>query len=191
MIHSVVKAAAEAEKINPLIPQWYDIVGSLICFAIILFFFWKLVLPRMKKLLDERAEAIEGNIAKADEAQHKAEALLEEYTAQLADARTEAAKIREQARNDGQKIVSEAKETATAEAARVTSSAQAQIEAERQSALVSLRGEVGSLALDLASGVIGEALTEDKKSQAIVDRFLADLEASEKAQSTEKAGTSK
>ena len=70
--------------------QWYDIVGSLICFVIILFFFWKLVLPRMKKLLDERAEAIEGNIAKADEAQHKAEALLEEYTAQLADARAEA-----------------------------------------------------------------------------------------------------
>ena len=46
--------------------------------------------PRVQKLLDERAEAIEGNIAKADEAQRKAEAALEEYTAQLADARTEA-----------------------------------------------------------------------------------------------------
>jgi F-type H+-transporting ATPase subunit b len=184
MLNGVVNAAAAAEQINPLIPQWYDIVGSLICFAIILFFFWKLVLPRMKKLLDERAEAIEGNIAKADEAQHKAEALLEEYTAQLADARSEAAKIREQARTDGQRIVAEAKETAAAEAARVTANAQAQIEAERQGALVSLRSEVGSLALDLASGVIGEALNEDKRAQAIVDRFLADLEASEKAGSS-------
>lgn len=189
MINGVLHAAAEGETINPLIPQWYDIVGSLICFIIILLFFWKYGLPRMQKLLDERAEAIEGNIAKADEAQHKAEALLEEYTAQLADARAEAAKIREQARTDGQKIVAEAKDAATVEAARVTTQAQAQIEAERQSALVSLRGDVGSLAIDLASGVVGEVLTEDKKAQAIVDRFLADLEASEKAQSSGKAAT--
>jgi len=183
MLRSVVIAASEAEH-NPLFPEWPDIIGSLICFIIILFFFWKLVLPRMKKLLDERAEAIEGNIAKADEAQHKAEALLEEYTAQLADARAEAAKIRETARTDGQKIVAEARDNATAEAARVTATAQAQIEAERQGALVSLRSEVGSLAIDLASGVVGEALTDDKKSQAIVDRFLADLEAGEKAGSS-------
>jgi F-type H+-transporting ATPase subunit b len=181
MLHLVVKAA---EAQNPIVPQWYDVVGSFICFVIILFFFWRLVLPRMKKLLDERAEAIEGNIAKADEAQHKAEALLEEYTAQLADARAEAAKIREQARTDGQRIVAEAKETATVEAARVTANAHAQIEAERQSAVVSLRGEVGSLAIDLASSVIGEALNDDTKSQAIVDRFLAELEAGEKAGSS-------
>ncbi len=178
MLNGVVRAAT-GETVNPLIPAWYDIVGSLICFLIILFFFWRLVLPRMKKLLDERAEAIEGNIAKADEAQHKAEALLEEYTEQLADARAEAAKIREQARTDGQKILVDLKEQASAEAARITATAQAQIEAERQAAVVSLRGEVGSLAIDLASGVVGEVLSDDKKAQAIVDRFLADLEASE------------
>jgi F-type H+-transporting ATPase subunit b len=137
-----------------VIPEWYDIIWSTVCFVIILVFFWKYVLPRMQKLLDERAEAIEGNIAKADEAQRKAEAALEEYTAQLADARTEAGRIRETAREDGKKIVAEAKDAATAEAARVTASAQAQIEAERQSAFVSLRSEVGTLAIDLASGIM-------------------------------------
>ncbi len=139
------------------------------------------MLPRVQKLLDERAEAIEGNIAKADEAQRKAEAALEEYTAQLADARTEAGRIRESARDDGKKIVADAKEQAVTEAARVAASAQAQIEAERQSALVSLRSEVGTLAIDLASGVIGETLTDDAKAAAVVDRFLADLDASEAA----------
>ncbi|WP_434316991.1 F0F1 ATP synthase subunit B [Leifsonia sp. P73] len=187
MLNGVVFAAAEEH--NPIIPAWPDIIGSLICFIIILVFFWRLVLPRMRKLLDERAEAIEGNIAKADEAQHKAEALLEEYTAQLADARAEAAKIRETARTDGQQIVAEAKDNAAAEAARVTANAQAQIEAERQGALVSLRGEVGSLAIDLASGVVGEVLTDDKKAQAIVDRFLADLESSD-ARKAQEAGSS-
>ena len=90
MLHAVLSAATEGEEASPspVIPEWYDIIGSTICFVIILIFFWKYVLPRVQKLLDERGEAIEGNIAKADEAQRKAEAALEEYTAQLAGART-------------------------------------------------------------------------------------------------------
>jgi F-type H+-transporting ATPase subunit b len=180
VLHAVLTTAAAAEESkNPLIPEIYDIVWSGVIFVILLVFFWKYVLPRVQKLLDERAEAIEGNIAKADEAQRKAEAALEEYTAQLADARAEAGRIRETAREDGKKIVAEAKDQAVSEAARVTASAQAQIEAERQSALVSLRSEVGTIAIDLASGVIGESLSDDQRAKAVVDRFLADLEASE------------
>lgn len=177
----VTYAAEEGAAHNPLIPAWYDIIWSSVCFIVILVLFWLYALPRMKKLLDERSAAIEGNIAKADEAQRKAEAALEEYTAQLADARREAGEIRDAAREDGKKIIAEAKDTASAEAARLTSAAHAQIDAERQSALVSLRSEVGTLALDLAGGVIGESLSDDAKAQAVVDRFLADLEASETA----------
>jgi F-type H+-transporting ATPase subunit b len=180
VLHAVLKTAAAAEETkNPLLPEVYDIVWSGVIFVILLVFSWIYVLPRVQRLLDERGEAIEGNIAKADEAQRKAEAALEEYTAQLADARAEAGRIRETAREDGKKIVAEAKDQAVSEAARVTASAQAQIEAERQSALVSLRSEVGTIAIDLASGVIGESLSDDQRAKAVVDRFLADLEASE------------
>lgn len=177
----VTYAAEEGAAHNPLIPAWYDIIWSSVCFIVILVLFWLYALPRMKKLLDERSAAIEGNIAKADEAQRKAEAALEEYTAQLADARREAGEIRDAAREDGKKIVAEAKENASAEAARLTAAAHAQIDAERQTAFVSLRSEVGTLALDLAGGVIGETLSDDTKAKAVVDRFLADLEASETA----------
>ncbi|MET0295757.1 MAG: F0F1 ATP synthase subunit B [Microbacterium sp.] len=177
----VTIAAEEGEAPNPLLPAYYDIIWSAVCFIVILFVFWRVVLPRMTKLLDTRSAAIEGNIAKADDAQRKAEAALAEYTAQLADARKEAGEIRDAAREDGKKILTESKDAATAEAARVTASAHAQIEAERQSAFVSLRSEVGTLALDLAGGVIGETLSDDKKAQAVVDRFLAELEASETA----------
>jgi F-type H+-transporting ATPase subunit b len=175
-------ATEEGESLpNPLIPAIYDIVWSLVPFAIILFLFWRVVLPAMQKTLDARAELIEGGIKKAENAQAEADAALEEYKKQLADARAEAAKIREQARLDGTSILNELKEQAQTESARIVASAQAQIEAERQSALVSLRSEVGSLAIDLASGVIGESLADDKKAAGIVDRFLADLEADEKA----------
>jgi len=178
---NVVFAAAEGEPINPLIPAWYDIIWSSVVFLVILVFFWLKILPRMQEMLDKRAEAIEGNIAKADEAQAKAEAALAEYTAQLAGARAEAGEIRDAARADATKIVSKAKEDALTEQARIAAAAQAQIEAERQAALVSLRKEVGTLAIDLASGVVGQSLSDDKKASALVDQFLSDLDAAEKA----------
>lgn len=180
MLQALIVASTE-EVQNPLLPAPYDMVWSAVVFAIILIFFWKKVLPNVSAMLEARGAAIEGNIEKADAAQREAEEALAKYTAQLADARAEAGKIRDAARADGAKIVTEAKETASTEAARITATAKAQIEAERQSALVSLKSEVGSLAIDLASGVIGEALTDDKKSKALVDRFLADLDKSEKA----------
>lgn len=189
MLAAVIHAATEAPP-SPLFPQPYDIIWSAVCFVIILFFFWKYALPRLNTMLDERATLIEGNIEKAGLAKAEADAALEEYRAQLADARGEAAKIRDQARADGTKILHELKEQAQAEANRITAAAKVSIEAERQSALVSLRLEVGSLALSLASGVIGESLNDDKKATAIVDRFLADLASAEKG-SEEKAGTGK
>ena len=179
MLRAALFATAEEEPINPLLPEWYDIIWSAVCFAIILIFFWKYVLPRVKATLDARAEEIEGGIRKAERAQAEAAAALDKYNEQLAEARAEAGRIREAARADGVKILNDLKAHAQVEAARITANAQATIEAERQSALVSLRSEVGSLAIDLASGVIGESLTDDARSQALVDRFLADLEASE------------
>lgn len=181
MLNALVTVAAEEAEPNPLIPAVYDIIWSAVCFVVILVVVLKVALPRLNALLDARSAAIEGNIAKADEAQRQAEAALEEYTKQLADARKEAGEIREAALADGKKIVAEAKAQAVAEAERVTAAAQAQIEAERQSALVSLRSEVGGIALDLAGNVIGETLSDDEKAQSVVDRFLAELEASEKA----------
>lgn len=176
MITTVLAAAK-----NPLLPEMYDIFWSLIVFLIVLVAFWKVFLPKLQAMLDARAEAIEGNIAKADEAQAKAEAALLEYNAKLAGAREEAAEIREIARQDAAKLVAKAKEEATAEQARIVQNAQAQIEAERQSAYVSLQKEIGSLAIDLASGVVGESLSNDDKATALVDRFIEDLEKSQKA----------
>ena len=181
----MLSAFAEAHEgeINPLLPTLPDLVWGTLAFVIILvLFMWK-ILPRLNEALDARSQAIAGGIKAAEEAQAEAQAALEKYTAQLADARAEAGRIREQARADGSAIVAELREQASTDAARITSNAQAQIEMERLAALASLRSDVGSLALDLAGGVIGERLSEDAKAQAVVDRFLAELEASEKATS--------
>lgn len=166
---------------NLFLPADYDIIWSAVPFALILAFFFFWVMPRFRSILDERSEKIEGGIAQAESAQAEAKAALEEYNTLLGEGRVEAGRIREQARVDGTAILAQLREEAAAEAGRITASAQLQIEAERQAAIVSLRAEVGALAIDLASGVIGESLADDKKATALVDRFLSDLETNEKA----------
>jgi F-type H+-transporting ATPase subunit b len=171
--------AAESNSI--LLPSLPDLVWGTIAFVVVLVVVWRLVLPNVTRALDARADAIEGGLKKAEEAQAGAQKALEQYNAQLAEARAEAGQIRDQAREDAKKIRAELVEQAQADAARIVANAQTQIEAERSSALTSLRTEVGSLALGLASSVIGESLTDDTRSTAIVDRFLADLEAADVA----------
>ncbi len=173
----LVPSLATHETTNPLLPATPDLVWGAIVFVVLFVFFIVIVYPRFTTMLDERRAAIEGNIDKASQLQREAEQALATYTAQLAEARTEAAQIRDQAGQDGGKILAELKQQAQTEAARIVSNAQAQIEAERQQALVSLRQEVGALALDLASGVIGESLSDDRTAAAVVDRFLAELDA--------------
>lgn len=164
-----------------LIPELPDLIWGTIAFVLILIvMIWKGV-PRINAALDARTDAIEGGIKRAEAAQAEAKAALDKYNAQLAEARGEAGRIKDEARDDAKKIRAELVEQAQAEAARIVTSAQAQIEAERAAAMVSLRSEVGTLALDLASGVIGESLSDDKKATGLVDRFLADLAGTTKA----------
>ena len=172
---------AKAVDDNPLLPTVPDLIYGGLAFILVLVVFIRLVVPRLNAALDARRDAIEGGLKRAEEAQAGAQDALAQYSAQLAEGRAEAARIREEARDEAKVIRAELIEQATADAARITANAKAAIESERQSALVSLRSEVGALAIDLASGVIGESLNDDKRSTAIVDRFLADLEAADRA----------
>jgi F-type H+-transporting ATPase subunit b len=180
-VHTATILAAEGEggwaNAYPIIPHPGELIFGIIAFAILYFVVAKKVVPRLEAMYAERAAAIEGQIAEADQAQAEAQEALEQYKAQLAEARQEAAKIREDAREQGAQIVAEMRAKAQAEAQRITESASAQIEAERQQTVVALRGEVGRLATDLAGRVVGESLEDEARQRRTVERFLAELEA--------------
>ena len=171
-MHHVIAAGQE----NPLVPAWPEFIIGLIAFLIVFGFLSRLLLPRAQKMLAERTNQIEGGLERAEEAQAEAQRVLEQYRQQLAEARHEAARLREEAREQGAQIIAEMREEAQAEARRITDAANAQIEAERQQALVSLRAEVGNLATDLASRIVGESLTDEARQSRVVDRFLDDLD---------------
>ncbi len=169
---------ADASQQDPLIPTLPELIIGTILFVLVLGILSRILMPRIQQTLAERTEMIEGGLARSEEAQAEARALLDQYHQQLAEARHEAARLREEAREQGAQIIAEMREQAQAEARRITDAAQAQIEAERQHALTALRAEVGTLATELASRIVGESLTDEARQSRMVDRFLAELEVS-------------
>lgn len=169
-------AAAVEEEHNLLIPEWYDIIWSAVVLLIIALAFYRYILPKFTAVLDERAHKIQGGLKQAENAQAEAAAALAEYKQQLADARAEAGRIREEARVEGGAIVTELRAKASQDAARILENAQRQIEAERQQAAVSLRSEIGTLATELASRIVGESLADSARQSRVIDRFLDELE---------------
>jgi len=174
----MIHLADSTASTNPLLPSWPEFIIGTILFVLVFGVLSKMAMPRIQQTLTQRTEAIEGGLAQADKAQAEAKALLEQYRQQLAEARHEAARLREEAREQGVQIIAEMREQAQAEARRVTEAAQAQIEAERQQALTSLRAEVGALATELASRIVGESLADEARQSRMVDRFLNELEVS-------------
>ena len=172
----MIHLAADTASTNPLLPSWPEFIIGTILFLIVFGMLAKVLLPRATKMLADRTDQIEGGLARSEEAQAEAKALLDQYRQQLDDARRDAARLREEAREQGAQIIAEMREQAQAEARRITEAAQSQIEAERQQALTSLRTEVGTLATELASRIVGESLTDEARQSRMVDRFLDDLE---------------
>jgi F-type H+-transporting ATPase subunit b len=164
---------------NPLLPAWIEVILAVVFVVLLTLVIGKFVVPRFEETYAERTAAIQGGIEKAEKAQQQAEAALAGYTAQLAEARTEAARIREDAKTQGTQILAELREQAQAEAARIRAQGEAQLEAERTQVMTQLRNEIGGLATTLASRIVGESLADDARAQRTVDRFLADLETSD------------
>ncbi|MEH1168778.1 F0F1 ATP synthase subunit B [Micromonospora sp. CPCC 205539] len=161
---------------NPIIPLWQEIVVGGVAFIVLCFVLMKFVFPRMEQTFQARVDAIEGGIKRAEAAQAEANQLLEQYRAQLAEARTDAAKIRDDARADAEGIRQDILAKAREESDRVIQAGKDALAGERATIVRELRAEVGTIAVDLASKIVGESLADEARRKGTVDRFLSGLE---------------
>ena len=169
---------------NFLVPNgtfFVELIAFVVMFAILA----KYVVPPINKAMTARQDAIRQQFADLDQAKSDAHQAEEEFRAQIADARHEAARIREEAREQGAAIIAEMREQAQAESNRIVEHAHTQIEADRKAAVASLRSEVGTLATTLAGRIVGESLDDEARQSRVVDRFLADLDADISAQAAQ------
>lgn len=183
IVSGVLMAATEeaepmgaGENAIPILPYLPELIFGLIVFGIFYWFVAKYIVPNLEKAYAERRAAIEGGMEAAEQARAEADAAKKQYEDQLGEARAEAARIREHAKEQGAQIIAEMRQQASTEASRITETAHKQIEAERQQASVQLRGEVGRLSTDLAGRIVGHELQDSSSRQGLIDRFLAELE---------------
>ena len=167
--------AVEGEH-NPIVPIWQEMVIGAIAFGLLCFALIKFVFPRMEATFRARVDAIEGGLKRAEDAQTEANRLLEDYRAQLAEARTEAARIRDEARADAVGIRDDILAKAREESDRIIAAGREHLAAERQTIVRELRAEVGTLAVELAGRIVGESLEDEARRRGTVQRFLTDLE---------------
>ena len=176
---------------NFLVPNGTFFV-ELIAFGIIVWILAKWVIPPVNRAMTERQKAIRQQFADLEEAQSDARAAEKEYKEELSKARHEAAKIREEAREQGAAIIADMRKQAQDESERILRHGRAQLEAERSQAVQSLRNEVGTMATELAGRIVGESLEDDERQARTVERFISALEdqSSRSADESETAGAS-
>lgn len=165
------------EAPSPIVPEVNEIIWGAFGFLIVFgFLFWKGV-PAIKGTMNERTEKIRSEIEGAEAAKAEAEKVLTEYHAQLADARNEAARILEEARQDADAVKAERVAAIEPELAEMRQRAAAEIESSKAQALSELRGEITAIALGAAERVVERNL-DDATNRALIDSYIDSVGAS-------------
>ncbi len=173
---AVILAASEgaAEHSNPLIPEPAELIWGAVCFLLLLLVASRLIFPRVNKTFADRSTNIEGKLTEAERQRAEAAELLRRQEALLHEARVEGQKIVEQARSNADRLEDELRLQAEDKAQRILERAQEQIGAERDRALSTLKNEVGVLAVDLATRVVGDSLDRERQLR-LVDQYISEL----------------
>ena len=161
----------EVSEAKDLYPAVGELIIGLVAFAILFFFTWRWVLPRVRTVLEERQEAIQGEMERAEAERVEAQKLQEQYREQLAGAREEANRIIEEARTTADQMRKDLQRKAEEEAQATVARAQDEIRAERDRTFQELRGQVGAIAVELAERVVGQSLDE-RAHDRLIDEFL-------------------
>ncbi len=157
------------EAPNPIIPEPNEIIWGGLAFLVVFFVLAKYGYPPVKKMMDDRSERIRSDLARSEEARTESEDVLARYEAQLADAKGEAARIIEEARQQADVLRRDLEARAGVDVAEMRERAQADIEASKQQAVADLTAEVASLALRAAELVVQRNLDRDTNVELIED----------------------
>lgn len=180
-----------AEEPNPVLPHLSEMLVGIVAFLLLLFVIRKWVAPRFEQVYQERADQIEGGLARAEAAQAEANQALAQYRQQLAEVKTEAAKIRDDARADAEGIRQDVLAQAREEADRIIAAGRETLAAERAGLVRELRAEIGTLSVELASRIVGESLADEARRAGTVERFLTELEQGQSGDGQQSGGAAR
>ena len=174
LAYLLAQEAAQEETRNPILPAWNELIWGTIAFLILLFIMYRTVFPSVNKALADRRANIEGKLEQAERDREEADQLLERYRRRLRDAEDETQRILEEARTNAERVRRDLLAKAEADAGRELERARQAIRSERDQAIRQLRGEVGTLAVELATRVVGDSLDRERQLR-LVDQYIDEL----------------
>jgi F-type H+-transporting ATPase subunit b len=154
-----------------LTPIWHEIVIGLIAFGALYLVMSRVLLPRLEKVYAERHDRIEGGFERAEQARAEARRVQAEYRTRITDAREEATRIRDAAREEGQRRHDEVLASAREEAAQSVQQGREELSSQRSEVASELRPDVARLSRRLAGRLLGREVGDDEYRQT-VDEYL-------------------
>lgn len=147
----------------------------LLAFLVVFGLLAKFGFPAITNMVDERNKYIDESLRKAHEAQERLANIEKEGEAILQDAREKQAQLLKEATETRDAIVGKAQEKAREEGARLLSEAKAEIEAEKQNAIRDIRAQVAELSVQVAEKVLRKDLSSDANQMSLIDRLLDEV----------------
>ncbi|MBI1844074.1 MAG: F0F1 ATP synthase subunit B [Actinobacteria bacterium] len=163
--HAEIKTCEEAP--NPILPAVDEMVWGTLAFLVVFFGIAKFGYPAIKKGMDDRTARIAGDLDAADKAKVDAETVRNEYERRLADAKNEASRIIEEARQAADGVRRDLIARAEAEAEELRRRNAEAVAGERGRVMAEMQGQVASLAIELAEKVVEASLDREANLQLI------------------------
>jgi F-type H+-transporting ATPase subunit b len=174
LAYLLAQEASQEESPNPILPAANELIWGTVAFFLLLFLMYRMVWPQVNKLYQDRRANIEGKLEQAEKDRAAAEQLLERYRQRLAAAEDETQRILEAARDNAERVRKDLLAKADADAERHLERARQMIRSERDQAIRQLRVEVGVLAVELATRVVGDSLDGERQLR-LVDQYIDQL----------------
>ncbi|MFC8759847.1 hypothetical protein ACFY8P_13130 [Streptomyces sp. NPDC012693] len=148
--------------LGPLNPVLAELILGAVLFGLTFLLLAKGILPKIRRTLDAREDAIEGGTDRADGLRAEATQIREQYEAELAEARHDAARIRSKAVEEGSVAIAAARAEGSAERDAILAAGAEKIAAERAAAERELTADVDAWAHALAARIVGEPVGADR-----------------------------
>ena len=158
-----------------LLPDSGLLFWMTLVFLIVFVILWKWGFPVIVKMVNDRKDFIDGSLKKAHEANEKLANIQKEGESILQEAREKQAQILKDAADTRDAIVEKAQDKAREEGSRLLSDAKAQIEAEKQNAIREIRAQVAELSVQVAGKVLKEDLSTDAKQMELINKWLDEV----------------
>jgi len=159
---------------NPILPAGNEIVWGTVSFVLLFVLLWKFAFPPVRKTMEARTERIRESLDTAEKAKTDAESVLTEYQRQLADAKNESNRIIEEARQTAEALRRDLMAKAEADAQEVRIRATEDINRAKDQAMAELRSQLTQLTIDLTEKVVRHNIDRESNA-ALVDDYISSI----------------